>query len=74
MSKRNNDVPGPSGQPPAKKLHFEPTVLGTISSLEEMEVKTLRFQNRKLAQVMYLYINLYSILVLVLLFNNMQLR
>jgi len=50
MSKRNNDVPGPSGQPPAKKLHFEPMVLGTISSLEEMEVKTLRFQNRKLAQ------------------------
>jgi E3 ubiquitin-protein ligase BRE1 len=40
---------GGGGQPPAKKIVFEPLQLGPISNLEELEVKTLQFQNRKLA-------------------------
>jgi len=40
---------GGSGPPPPKKIVFEPLQLGPISNLEELEVKTLQFQNRKLA-------------------------
>ena len=34
-----------------KKVHFEPTSIGPISTLEEMDVQVLRFQNKKLAEV-----------------------
>lgn len=49
MSKRAADEPG--GQPPIKKVHFEPHLMGPISTLEEMDIKVLQFQNKKLAQV-----------------------
>lgn len=40
-----------SGQPPIKKVQFEPIRIGPISTLEEMDMKVLQFQNKKLAQV-----------------------
>lgn len=39
-----------AGQPPIKKVHFEPHLMGTITTLEEMDIKVLQFQNKKLAQ------------------------
>ncbi|ETN64741.1 E3 ubiquitin-protein ligase Bre1 [Anopheles darlingi] len=65
MSKRSADdaASGPGGgsggpgsatsgglQPPIKKVHFEPHLIGPISTLEEMDIKVLQFQNKKLAQ------------------------
>uniref|UniRef100_A0A1B0CC16 E3 ubiquitin protein ligase n=1 Tax=Lutzomyia longipalpis TaxID=7200 RepID=A0A1B0CC16_LUTLO len=52
MSKRSaEDSAGVSGaQPPIKKVHFEPHLIGPISTLEEMDIKVLQFQNKKLAQ------------------------
>ncbi|KAA0201408.1 hypothetical protein HAZT_HAZT004208 [Hyalella azteca] len=41
---------GRGGSPPPKKVQFEPVQLGPISTLEEMDVKTLKFQNHKLYQ------------------------
>ncbi|KAK8761901.1 hypothetical protein V5799_026827 [Amblyomma americanum] len=41
---------GSSSAPPPKKVHFEPFRIGQVSTLEEMDMKTLQFQNRKLAQ------------------------
>ncbi|XP_050041504.1 E3 ubiquitin-protein ligase Bre1 isoform X1 [Dermacentor andersoni] len=41
---------GASSGPPPKKVHFEPFRIGQVSTLEEMDMKTLQFQNRKLAQ------------------------
>lgn len=38
------------GQPPLKKVHFEPHLIGAVSTLEEMDIKVLEFQNKKLAQ------------------------
>ncbi|XP_037936187.1 E3 ubiquitin-protein ligase Bre1 [Teleopsis dalmanni] len=38
------------GQPPIKKVHFEPHLIGPVSTLEEMDIKVLEFQNKKLAQ------------------------
>ncbi|KAI5721501.1 hypothetical protein M8J77_021592 [Diaphorina citri] len=52
MSKRGaegEDASG-SGQPPSKKVQFEPIRIGPISTLEEMDIKVLQFQNKKLAQ------------------------
>ncbi|KAI5696893.1 hypothetical protein M8J75_001865 [Diaphorina citri] len=52
MSKRGaegEDASG-SGQPPLKKVQFEPIRIGPISTLEEMDIKVLQFQNKKLAQ------------------------
>lgn len=37
------------GQPPIKKVHFEPHLIGPVSTLEEMDIKVLQFQNKKLA-------------------------
>lgn len=48
MSKRPADEV--VGQPPIKKVHFEPHLMGPISTLEEMDIKVLQFQNKKLAQ------------------------
>lgn len=59
MSKRAADdaagsgaTPGSGGgaPPPIKKVHFEPHLIGPISTLEEMDIKVLQFQNKKLAQ------------------------
>ncbi|XP_055528886.1 E3 ubiquitin-protein ligase Bre1 isoform X1 [Wyeomyia smithii] len=59
MSKRTADdsagggaTPGSGGgaPPPIKKVHFEPHLIGPISTLEEMDIKVLQFQNKKLAQ------------------------
>lgn len=52
MSKRTADEAAGTGtQPPIKKVHFEPHLMGPISTLEEMDIKVLQFQNKKLAQV-----------------------
>lgn len=51
MSKRPAGDSGDSGsQPPIKKVQFEPILIGPISTLEEMDMKVLQFQNKKLAQ------------------------
>lgn len=53
MSKRaaEDSSNGGSSQPPIKKVHFEPHLIGPVSTLEEMDIKVLQFQNKKLAQV-----------------------
>lgn len=50
MSKRNNDEGG-SEEPPLKKVQFEPVRLGPISTMEDLDMKVLQYQNKKLAQV-----------------------
>lgn len=50
MSKRNNDEGG-SEEPPMKKVQFEPVRLGPISTMEDLDMKVLQHQNKKLAQV-----------------------
>ena len=50
MSKRQADSDPGGAEPPAKKIVFEPLQLGAISNLEELDLKTLQFQNRKLGQ------------------------
>uniref|UniRef100_A0A8D8V414 E3 ubiquitin protein ligase n=1 Tax=Cacopsylla melanoneura TaxID=428564 RepID=A0A8D8V414_9HEMI len=52
MSKRvaEGEDASSSGQPPIKKVQFEPVRIGPISTLEEMDMKVLKFQNKKLAQ------------------------
>lgn len=50
MSKRNNDEGG-SEEPPMKKVQFEPVRLGPISTMEDLDIKILQYQNKKLGQV-----------------------
>nr|XP_050848493.1 E3 ubiquitin-protein ligase Bre1 isoform X3 [Vespula vulgaris] len=50
MSKRPADGGDSGSQPPIKKVQFEPILIGPISTLEEMDMKVLQFQNKKLAQ------------------------
>lgn len=52
MSKRSADDSAASatGQPPIKKVQFEPHLIGPVSTLEELDIKVLQFQNKKLAQ------------------------
>ncbi|XP_043282592.1 E3 ubiquitin-protein ligase Bre1 isoform X2 [Venturia canescens] len=51
MSKRAAADGGDStSQPPIKKVQFEPILIGPISTLEEMDMKVLQFQNKKLQQ------------------------
>jgi len=50
MSKRVAEGEPGGSEPPAKKIVFEPLQLGSITNLEELDVKTLQFQNRKLGQ------------------------
>lgn len=59
MSKRPADESAPvaAGGPPIKKVHFEPHLMGPISNLEDMDIKVLQFQNKKLAQVRPIYAN-----------------
>lgn len=52
MSKRNNDEGG-SEEPPIKKVQFEPVRLGAISTMEDLDMKVLQYQNKKLAQVIF---------------------
>ncbi|KAF5279193.1 hypothetical protein FQR65_LT03440 [Abscondita terminalis] len=49
MSKRHAEE-STSGQPAIKRIHFEPHLIGPVSTLEEMDIKVLQFQNKKLAQ------------------------
>lgn len=56
MSKRSADSGDTSSQPAIKKVQFEPILIGPISTLEEMDMKVLQFQNKKLAQVQKTYI------------------
>lgn len=52
MSKRSaEDGISSGGQPPIKKVQFEPHLIGPVSTLEELDIKVLQFQNKKLAQV-----------------------
>lgn len=51
MSKRVAEGGDFGSQPPIKKVQFEPILIGPISTLEEMDMKVLQFQNKKLAQV-----------------------
>jgi E3 ubiquitin-protein ligase BRE1 len=53
MSKRSADSGDSGSQPPIKKVQFEPILIGPISTLEEMDMKVLQFQNKKLAQVSF---------------------
>ena len=50
MSKRQAESEPGGTEPPAKKVVFEPLQLGAINNIEELDVKTLQFQNRKLGQ------------------------
>ncbi|KAG9433082.1 E3 ubiquitin-protein ligase Bre1 isoform X1 [Apis mellifera carnica] len=50
MSKRPAESGDSGSQPPIKKVQFEPILIGPISTLEEMDMKVLQFQNKKLAQ------------------------
>lgn len=53
MAKRSaDDGVATIGQPPIKKVQFEPHLIGPVSTLEELDIKVLQFQNKKLAQVM----------------------
>lgn len=56
MLKRTADNGDTTSQPPIKKVQFEPILIGPISTLEEMDMKVLQFQNKKLAQVWEFYI------------------
>lgn len=62
MSKRSaeDSQTGGSSGPQCKKVQFEPIRLGAISSLEEMDMKVLQFQNKKLSQVKFEYIVSYQ--------------
>lgn len=53
MSKRSAE--DATGQPPIKKVQFEPHLIGPVSTLEELDIKVLQFQNKKLAQVRSLF-------------------
>ena len=46
MSKRGADEDPGGVEPPTKKIVFEPLQLGSITNLDELDVKTLQFQNR----------------------------
>lgn len=64
MSKRSADSGDSSSQPPIKKVQFEPIFIGPISTLEEMDMKVLQFQNKKLAQVRVYLMFLWIIFIL----------
>lgn len=55
MSKRHAEESSSGAQPPIKKIHFEPHLIGPVSTLEEMDIKVLQFQNKKLAQVCHFF-------------------
>ncbi|XP_037092675.1 LOW QUALITY PROTEIN: E3 ubiquitin-protein ligase Bre1-like [Pollicipes pollicipes] len=49
MAKRGADE-GVGGEPPPKKVQFEQIKIGPVSTLEDIDMKTLQFQNKKLAE------------------------
>ncbi|KAK6625311.1 E3 ubiquitin-protein ligase bre1 [Polyplax serrata] len=49
-NKRSAEDVNLGGQPPIKKVQFEPIQIGPISMLEELDIKVIQFQNKKLAQ------------------------
>lgn len=51
MAKRPADCDSSTSSVPFKRVQFEPIRIGPISTLEEMDIKVLQFQNKKLAQV-----------------------
>jgi len=57
MSKRNIDD-GVSEEPPIKKVQFEPVRLGPISTMEDLDIKVLQYQNKKLAQVCTIFLTI----------------
>jgi len=54
MFKRAAEGEAGGGEPPAKKIVFQPLQLGAITNLEELDLKTLQFQNRQ-DSLSYLY-------------------
>jgi hypothetical protein len=46
MYKRPAEGETGGSEPPAKKIVFQPLQLGAITNLEELDFKTLQFQNR----------------------------
>ena len=46
MSKRQAETEPGGTEPPTKKIVFEPLQLGAINNIEELDLKTLQFQNR----------------------------
>ena len=46
MYKRPAEGEPGGSEPPAKKIVFQPLQLGAITNLEELDLKTLQFQNR----------------------------
>ncbi len=46
MFKRPAEGEAGGAEPPAKKIVFQPLQLGAITNLEELDIKTLQFQNR----------------------------
>ena len=50
MSKRQAESEPGGTEPLTKKVVFEPLQLGAINNIEELDVKTLQFQNRILGQ------------------------
>jgi hypothetical protein len=46
MYKRAAEGEPGGSEPPAKKIVFQPLQLGAITNLEELDFKTLQFQNR----------------------------
>lgn len=63
MSKRHAEESSSSGQPAIKRIHFEPHLIGPVSTLEEMDIKVLRFQNKKLAQVYLNFVVVYRFVI-----------
>ena len=77
MSKRSSEdsQTGASSGPQCKKVQFEPIRLGAISSLEEMDMKVLQFQNKKLSQVDLLICTLnHNFLNSVIILQRLELR
>jgi len=50
--KRPPEDPGSDVPPAKKKILFEPLQVGPVSTLEEMDIKVLQFQHKKLKQVL----------------------
>lgn len=48
-----SNKPESKGSETHKKVVFEPMRIGPISTLEEMDIKVLKFQNKKLAMVQW---------------------
>lgn len=74
MSKRHAEesTSAAGGPPPIKKIHFEPHLIGPVSTLEEMDIKVLQFQNKKLAQVCDSLLNSRDLLKVCIIFRGLS--